>query len=876
MTDTPDTPDTPETPEATEASIPMIFEPDGERVKHINIEDEMSSSYIDYSMSVIIGRALPDARDGLKPVHRRVLFAMRELGNTHNRPYKKSARVVGDVIGKYHPHGDSAVYDTAVRMAQDFSLRYPLIDGQGNFGSVDGDPPAAMRYTEIRMDRLAEEMLADLDKDTVAFGPNYDESLTQPLVLPSKLPNLLLNGSTGIAVGMATNIPPHNLGELVDAVVFSIDNPDCTIDDLMDFIKGPDFPTGGIICGTRQIEAMYKLGRGQMRVRGRAEIEENDKSRDRIIITEIPYTVNKARMIEVIARLVNDKIIEGISDLRDESSSKGIRVVVELKRGVIPKVVLNNLFKHTQLQTTFGANMLAIHEGRPKVMNLKQLIRCFTDHRFEVLTRRTRFELSKAEARKHILEGLRIALDNLDDVVRTIRACSGRDEARTRLMDTFGFSLLQVNAILEMRLYQLTGLEREKVEEEFRQICERIEYLDGLLASPELIFGLIKDDLQQIKDKYDNPRRTDIVPIEGDVNIEDLIADEPAVVTLSHSGYIKRVPLTTYREQRRGGKGIAGMATKDDDFVEKLFVANTHDIMLFFTTGGRVYWEKTYEIPESGRTSRGKAIVNLLNLREGEAIAEMIRIREFSEDQYLVFATQKGTVKKTRLSLFRHIRKDGIIAVNIDEDDRLLAIKLTDGSSHVLLTTSNGMSIRFDESQLRTMGRATRGVRGITLAGDDRVVSLTIVDNSATFLTCTENGYGKRTSFDEYRIQGRGGRGTIAIRTSERNGRVVGADAVQGDDALMMITTNGMMVRIPLDHVSIIGRATQGVRLINLNDDDRLISATVIKAEDREDEPEDEPVEGEQGQDTPAAVEQNDAASEEAPDDATSEDDESA
>ena len=845
MTDTPDTPDTPETPDAPEALFPPSFEEDGDRVKHINIEDEMSSSYIDYSMSVIIGRALPDARDGLKPVHRRVLFAMRELGNTHNKAYKKSARVVGDVIGKYHPHGDSAVYDTAVRMAQDFSLRYPLIDGQGNFGSIDGDPPAAMRYTEVRMDRLAEEMLLDLDKDTVEFGPNYDESLTQPLVLPSKLPNLLLNGSTGIAVGMATNMPPHNLSELVDAIIFAVDNPDCTVDDLMEFVKGPDFPTGGMICGHRQIEAMYKLGRGQMRVRGVAEIEENEKSRDRILISEVPYMVNKAHMIEVIARLVNEKVIEGIADLRDESSSQGIRVVIELKRGVIPMVVLNNIYKHTQLQTTFGANMLAIHEGQPRVMNLRQLIRCYTDHRFEVITRRTQFELKKAEARKHILEGLRIALDSLDEVVRTIRGSSGRDEARERLMERFGFSLLQTNAILDMRLYQLTGLEREKVEEEFRRICAQIEYLEGLLANPQQIFDIIKADLAELKDKYGDVRRTQIVPMEGEVNIEDLIADEPAVVTLSHTGYIKRVPLTTYREQRRGGKGVSAMSTKDDDFVEKLFVSNTHDIMLFFTSDGRVYWEKTYEIPESGRTSRGKAIVYLLNLREDETIAEMIRIREFGDDQYLVFATRKGIVKKTRLSLFRHIRKVGIIAINIDEDDSLIAIKLTDGQSDVMLATASGKSIRFPEKQLRTMGRGTRGVKGIALGSDDVVVSLTIVDDSATFLTCTENGYGKRSSFDEYRVQGRGGSGLIAIRTSERNGRVVGAAAVTEDESLMMVTIKGMMVRTPLNTVNVIGRATQGVRLINLNDDDRLVSATVIPAEDHD---EDEPPEGEEGE----------------------------
>jgi DNA gyrase subunit A len=799
----------------------------------INIEDEMSSSYIDYSMSVIIGRALPDARDGLKPVHRRVLFAMQELGNTHAKPYKKSARVVGDVIGKYHPHGDQAVYDTIVRLAQEFSMRYPLVDGQGNFGSIDGDPPAAMRYTEVRMNRLAEELLEDLDKETVPFGPNYDESLTQPLVLPAKLPNLLLNGSTGIAVGMATNIPPHNLGELADGITHAIDNPDCSVDDLMRFIRGPDFPTGATICGTRQIEAMYKLGRGQMTVRGTAEIVE-EKNREFILVSSLPYTVNKANLIETIAELVNNKVIEGISDIRDESSSEGIRVVIELKRGVIGQVVLNNLYKHTQLQMTFGAIMLAIDQNRPKVMNLKELIRCYIDHRFDVITRRTRFELEKAEARKHILEGLLIALDHLDEVVRIIRESRNRDDARTRLIARFQFSEKQADAILEMRLYQLTGLERDKVEEEHRAICERIAYLQGLLADPAKIYALIKQDLAELKQKYGDERRTKIVPVEDEVNIEDLIADAPCVVTLSHKGYIKRVPLDTYREQRRGGKGITGASTKEEDFIETLFVAATHDTMLFFTNFGRVYAERAFEIPEASRTSPGKAIVNLLELQENEKIAAMLRIREFREDQNILFATERGIVKKTALADYRNVRATGIIAINIEEGDRLIQVRLTSGQDDVMLATANGMTIRFPEDQVRCVGRDSTGVRGIDLEEGDVVRSLDVVEPEGTFLIATEHGYGKRTAFEEFPRQRRGGKGVIGIQASERNGKVVSAHAVHEHESLIMVTANGMMVRSPISDIRVIGRNTQGVRLINLEDGDTLVSASVVEAEQEE------------------------------------------
>ncbi|MFC1453057.1 DNA gyrase subunit A [Verrucomicrobiota bacterium] len=807
----------------------MDPEPTPERISDINIVDEMRSSYIDYSMSVIVGRALPDARDGLKPVHRRVLFAMRELANTHNRPYKKSARVVGDVIGKYHPHGDAAVYDTIVRMAQDFSMRYTLVDGQGNFGSIDGDPPAAMRYTEVRMDRLAEDLLEDIDKETVDFGPNYDGSLEQPLVLPARTPNLLLNGSTGIAVGMATNIPPHNLSELIDAVVCLIGNPDATLDDLMEHVKGPDFPTGGVICGTVPIREMYENGRGQLRVRGRAFIDEAKDGRQRIVITEIPYAVNKTTLIENIASLVQNKTLDGITDLRDESNKEGIRIVIELRRGIVPKVILNSIYKHTQLQTTFGAILLALDDRRPKVMGLKELIGCFTRHRFGVITRRTQFDLNKAEARAHILEGLKIALDNLDAVVKTIRESRNRDEARSGLMDRFELSETQANAILEMRLYQLTGLEREKIDEEYLELIKTISFLRGLLASEGKIYDVMRDELMEIKERYGDPRRTDIAPAEGEINIEDLVADRGCIITISHRGYIKRVPIDTYKAQRRGGKGVSGMATREEDFVEHLFVANTHDTILFFTAGGRVFWEKVYEVPEAGRTARGKAIVNLLNIGDSESVAAMIRAREFSESQHVVMATEKGVVKKTNLAAFRNIRKDGIIAINIDPGDRLISVKQTDGEREVMLASKHGMSIRFGEGQLRDQGRATRGVKGITLKKSDLVEQMEIVDHAAAFLVCTENGYGKRTPFDEYRTQQRGGRGIIAIRTSERNGMVVGAHAVRETDALMLITANGKTIRMAVSDVRVIGRATQGVRLINLDQGDKLVSATTVE-----------------------------------------------
>jgi DNA gyrase subunit A len=803
-----------------------------ELIQNINIEDEMQRSYIDYSMSVIIGRALPDVRDGMKPGARRILYAMRDLGLLHNRPYKKCAYVVGEVLGKYHPHGDTAVYDTLVRMAQSFALRYTLVDGQGNFGSIDGDNAAAYRYTESRLTRMAEEMLTDLEKNTVNMTPNYNGELSEPSVLPARVPNLLMNGSTGIAVGMATNIPPHNLGELVDALVCLIDKPESTVEALMKHVRGPDFPTGGIICGLKPIQDMYRTGRGQMKVRGRAGIEEGKQGKESIIISEIPYAVNKSSLLEKIAGLVQEKIIEGISDLRDESNKDGIRIVIELKRGAVAKVILNNLYKHTQLQTTFGAIMLAIDHGRPKVMNLKEMLEAFMDHRFEVITRKTQFELDKAEARAHILEGLKIALDNMDAVVKIIRGSKDREQAKGELMSRFGLSEIQTNAILDMRLYQLTGLERGKIEAEYLELIKLISYLRDLLASREKLFALIRADLLEVKKAYADPRQTDLVPDEGEVNIEDLIADRGYVITITHTGYIKRTAVSTYKAQHRGGKGVAGMDTKEEDYVEQLFVANTHDYILFFTPGGRVYWEKVYEIPEASRAARGKAIVNLLNVESGEHIDAMIKVREFAENQFLVFATEKGVVKKTNLAAFSNPRSAGIIAIAIDEGDRLIGIKQTDGHSEIVLTTRNGMSIRFKEAELRDQGRDTRGVCGITLAEDDRVESLEIVDPRATFLVCTENGYGKRTSFEEYRLQKRGGKGLMTIRTSERNGCIVGAHAVMENDALMLITAQGQMIRSPVADVRVISRVTQGVRLIQLDEGDKLVAATTVEPED--------------------------------------------
>ena len=803
-----------------------------DRIERINIEEEMQRAYIDYSMSVIVGRALPDARDGLKPGNRRILFAMKERGWTHAKAFVKCAKVVGEVIGNYHPHGDAAVYDTMVRMAQDFSMRYMLIKGQGNFGSIDGDPAAAYRYTECKLGKMAEDLLADIDKDTVEMQKNFDESLDEPKVLPSRVPHLLVNGSTGIAVGMATNIPPHNVGEIVDGVVHLIDHPEATVADLMGFVKGPDFPTGGVLCGRTPIRDMYETGRGHLKLRGKAAVEEWKADRERIIITEIPYAVNKATMIEKIAELVHEKKIEGISDLRDESDKDGIRVVVELKKGAIGQVVLNHLYKQTQLSTTFGAIMLAIDRGRPRVMNLKELMKCFVEHRFDVLTRRTKFELREAEARAHILEGLLVALDNLDEVVRIIRSSSNRDVARVQLIGRFGFSELQANAILDMRLYQLTGLERDKIEAEYRALQDRIAYLKELLADDAKLYGVMKEDLLEIRAAYGDERRTEIVADEGEINVEDLVADEDCVVALSHGGYIKRTPTSVYREQKRGGKGMAGMDTKDEDYVEHVFNCSAHDWMLFFTEQGRMYFKKAYEIPEGSRTSRGKALVNLLDVGGSEKIAAIIPVRGFDPERHLFFATEKGTVKKTALDAYQNVRAAGIIAINVDDGDRLIGVELTTGDDDVLLVTRLGMGIRFHESDARAMGRATGGVRGIDLGDGDAVEGVEVIHPDALLLTVTENGYGKRTPFSEYRVQKRGGKGLIANELTAKTGNLVTAFGVHESDAIMIVTKKGTMIRMPVDGVRITSRSAQGVKLIDLEEDDVVMSATPVEPED--------------------------------------------
>ncbi len=803
-----------------------------DRIERINIEEEMQKAYIDYSMSVIVGRALPDARDGMKPGNRRILFAMRERGWTHAKAFVKCAKVVGEVIGNYHPHGDAAVYDTLVRMAQDFSMRYMLIKGQGNFGSIDGDPAAAYRYTECKLGKMAEELLADIDKDTVEMQKNFDESLLEPTVLPSRIPNLLVNGSTGIAVGMATNIPPHHLGEIVDGTVHLIDHPEATVADLMQFVKGPDFPTGGTLCGLTPIREMYETGRGHLRLRGKAAVEPWKGDRERIIITEIPYAVNKAALIEKIAELVHEKKIEGISDLRDESDKDGIRVVVELKRGEIGQVVLNNLYKQTQLGVTFGAILLAIDHGRPRVMNLKDLLKCFIDHRFEVLTRRTKFELREAEARAHILEGLLKALDNLDEVVRIIRAAANRDAARIELMGRFGFTEIQANAILDMRLYQLTGLERDKLEAEYRALQDRIAYLKELLADDRKLFGVMKDDLLAVRREYADERRTEIVADEGDIDIKDLVADEDCVISLSHAGYVKRTPTSVYREQKRGGKGVVGMDTKDEDYVEHVFNCSAHDWMLFFTEQGRMYFKMAYEIPEGARDSRGKALVNLLDMQGAEKIAAIIPVRGFDADKHLFFATERGTVKKTALDAYQNVRASGIIAINIEEGDRLIGVELTGGKDDILLVTRKGMGIRFNEEDARPMGRATGGVRGISLDEGDAVEGVEVVHEDAKLLTVTENGYGKRTAFEEYRVQRRGGKGLIANVLTAKTGDLVTALSVHEDDAIMIVTKKGTMIRMPVDGVRITGRSAQGVKLIDLDEDDVVMSATPVEPED--------------------------------------------
>ena len=806
-------------------------------LENVNIEDEMARDYIDYSMSVIVGRALPDVRDGLKPVHRRCLYAMHMLNNTWNSKHLKSARIVGDVIGKYHPHGDTAVYDTIVRMAQDFSLRCPLVDGHGNFGSIDGDGAAAMRYTEVRMQKITEEMLGDLEKDTVDMVPNYDETTREPSVLPAKLPNLLLNGSSGIAVGMATNIPPHNLGELCDGISYYVDHKDCTVDDLMQFVKGPDFPTGAQICGHNGISAMYKLGRGQLRVRGKAAIETERNGRERIVITEIPYAVNKREMIIHMANLVKEKVIEGISDIRDESKAD-VRIIVELKRDAVGQIVLNNLYKHTELQTTFGAIMLALDGGRPKILNLKDFFKCYTDHRFEVITRRTRFELKKAEARKHILDGLLIAIANLDEVVRIIRGSKNRDEAKTALVARFGFSEPQVNAILEMRLYQLTGLEREKLEAELAELLARIADLKAILADPARVYQIIKDDLSSIKEKFagreEARRRTEIVADENEVSIKDLIADEPCVITLSNRGYIKRVPLTEYREQKRGGHGIKGAQVKEEDFIRLVFVAQTHDSLLFFTNTGRLFLKDAYEIPEAPRTSFGKPLINFLQLQEGEQALQLLPIRSFEGDVDIFFATRHGTVKKTLLGDFKNVNRLGIRAINIDEGDELVGVRLVKPNDDVIMLTRNGRAMRFAATDVRRMGRTATGVRGIRLRDGDQVVSLDAVDDAKTLFIATANGYGKRCEFKDFTRHGRGGQGMIGIKGADRNGAVVAAHAVSDDENVISITSDQQMVRSAVADFRVQSRSAQGVKLVRLSEGAQLVSVSVCEAAEDE------------------------------------------
>ncbi|MDY6964742.1 MAG: DNA gyrase subunit A [Halobacteriota archaeon] len=804
-----------------------------ETILPINIEDEMRSSFLDYAMSVIVSRALPDARDGLKPVHRRILYAMHELGLSSNKAHKKSARIVGEVLGKYHPHGDVAVYDSMVRMAQDFSYMYPLVDGQGNFGSVDGDSAAAMRYTEARLSKIAEAMLSDIEKDTVDFAPNFDETLKEPVVLPSKVPNLLINGSSGIAVGMATNIPPHNLGEVVDGIIMAIDNPDVTLDEMMTVVRGPDFPTGAYIVGRAGIRSAYSTGRGIVKLRARASIEKREGGRECIIITEIPYQVNKAKLVEGIAELVREKKIDNIADLRDESDRSGMRIVVELRLGANADVVLNSLYKHTQMENSFGVNTLALVDGQPKELTLRDLIFCYIDHRKEVVTRRTQYELKKAEARAHILEGLKVALSNIDEVVKLIRGSKTTDEARINLIEKFLLSKEQAQAILDMKLSTLAALEREKIDEEHSRLIERIIWLKNVLASEGKLLGIIKEELMEIKEKFSDERRTVIIDDTGALSTEDLIADEPMAITITNDGYVKRLHIDTFKQQRRGGRGIIGAETKEEDFITDLFIASTHNYMLFFTNKGKVYWLKVYDIPSGGRYSKGKAIVNLLSLGEGESVTTAIPISKFDDDHYLVFATKRGISKKTALSAYSNPRAGGIIALVLVEGDELVDVKLTDGEQEIILSTKHGKAIRFKEGDVRYMGRAARGVKGISLRKDDEVIGMDIVMEGAVLLTITENGYGKRTPISQYRTQRRGGQGIINIKTSLRNGLVVGIKEVSEEDELMVTSSEGIVIREPVKEIRLQGRNTQGVRLMRLKENDKVVSvARIVKQEE--------------------------------------------
>lgn len=806
------------------------------KIVPVYLEEEMKTSYIDYAMSVIIQRALPDVRDGLKPVHRRILYAMQEAGMASNKPYKKSARIVGEVLGKYHPHGDSSVYEAIVRLAQDFSTRYLMVDGHGNFGSVDGDSAAAMRYTEVRMAKIAEMMLEDIEKETVDFIPNYDESLKEPSVLPAKVPALLINGSAGIAVGMATNIPPHNLGEVVNGLVMLIDNPDAEIDQIMTAIKGPDFPTGACILGLEGIRSAYTTGRGVVKIRAKAEIEPMQKGKHRIVVSEIPYQVNKARLIENIAQLVKDGVIEGITDLRDESDRRGMHIVIELRSDVVPDIILNQLYKHSQLQSSFGIIMLALVNGEPKVLNLKQVLGYYLAHEKDVITRRTRFELGKAKERAHILEGLKIALDNLDDVITTIRNSATADVAKTALMEQFSLSQRQAQAILDMRLQRLTGLERKKIDEEYVDVMETIDWLESVLADERKVMDIIKEDLLEMKKKFSDSRRTEISLDTSEMDVEDLIADEDIVVTISHQGYTKRQTLDNFRTQKRGGVGkTGGSGKKVDDCAEHLFMTTTHHNILFFTNKGRVYRQKGYEIPEAGRTAKGTAIVNLLPVEADEKITAVIPVREFKEEYYMFMATDRGTVKKTNLTDFASVRKSGIIAINLDDEEELIGVELTDGNSEIILATRNGIAIRFDEQDVRAMGRTAHGVRGITLNPGDEVVAMDSVSSAESeVLTATELGLGKRTAVNAYRKQTRGGKGVINIKITEKTGLVIGMRVINPKQEIMMITANGIIIRFDGKGVSQFGRNAQGVKLITLNNDDKVVSLTAIAAEEEE------------------------------------------
>lgn len=803
---------------------------EGKGIATVDINKEMQEAYLQYSMSVIVGRALPDVRDGLKPVHRRALFAMYELNNTHDKPYKKSARVVGDIIGKYHPHGDAAAYETIVRMAQDFSLRYPLVDGQGNFGSIDGDSAAASRYTEVRMTELAEALLEDIDKETVPFGPNYDDSLLMPLILPAKFPNLLVNGSAGIAVGMATNIPPHNLSEVIDGCIHLIRNPDCTIDDLMQFIPGPDFPTAGVIAGREGILQAYKKGAGIITLQAVAEIVPN-KDREEIIITEIPYQVNKAKLIESIADLVREKKIEGISDIRDESSREGLRVVISLKRGENANVILNRLYKFTQMQVSFGIRLLALDaRNQPRMFNLKSILEAFVDHRKDVVTKRCIFELKKAEARLHILEGLQRALDQIDAVVSTIRESREANIAKINLMERFSFSEKQAQAILEMRLQRLTGLEREKILEEIGELTKQVAWLKDVLSDEAKIYDIIVEELEDIKKRFGDSRRTKITGDAADIEDEDLIASEDMVIVMTDTGYIKRIPLNEYRAQKRGGKGLKGAETREEDFVSHIFVANTKTWLLAFTDKGKLFWVKVHRLPAGSRTSKGKAVNNVISLAPNEKVQALLPVDKFDKDKYVVMLTQKGVIKKTSLEAFSNPRPSGIIALTTDLDDKVIDCKISNGKSDIFIATAEGMSIRFDEGDVRPMGRAARGVKGITLGKDDTVVGLEIIDKSsnATILMVTEKGYGKRTRLEEYRVQSRGGVGIITQKTTEKVGKVVGTRSVHDTDEIMITTDKGQVIRTYCSDISVIGRNTEGVRLINLNPDEKVTGIALI------------------------------------------------